>query len=170
MVTYCKNRSRIRHLKRSCSWTSTNQCSLLVPVIAPVINIVEAQRFRTTLAIIVKFTRLRRAYDFERELRENSELTRYKVELMYHYFGLRASQVILAVVETFLDLIIEFWDLVLSVRVLVSVKNSTFSLIEMHLMESEWAGVFVVDKSAVFAVSHQIADVYDQVHRLAFLD
>ena len=89
---------------------------------------------------------------------------------MWQYFSLRASQVILAVVETFLDLIIEFRDLVLSVGVLVSVKNSTFSLIEMHLMESEWAGVFVVDKSAVFAVSHQIADVYDQVHRLAFLD
>ena len=106
MVTYCKNRSRIRHLKRSCSWRSTNQCFLLVPVIAPVINIVEAQRFRTTLAIVVKFTRLQRAYDFERELRESSELTRYEVELMYHYFVLRASQVILVVVETFLDLTI----------------------------------------------------------------
>ena len=89
MVTYCKNRSRIRHLKRSCSWRSTNQWFLLVPVIAPVIDIVEAQKFRTTLAIIVKFTRLQRAYDFERELRENSELTWYKVELMYHYFALR---------------------------------------------------------------------------------
>ena len=56
---------------------------------------------------------------------------------MWQYFSLRASQVILVVVETFLDLIIEFRDLVLSVGVLVSVKNSTFSLIEMHLMESE---------------------------------
>ena len=80
---------------------------------------------------------------------------------------MRASQVILVVVETFLDLIIEFRDLVLSVGVLVSVKNSTFSL---YLMEREWVGVFVMDKSVVFAVSHQIADVYDQVHRLAFLD
>ena len=114
MVTYCKNRSRIRHLKRSCSWRSTNQCSLLVPVIAPVIDIVEAQRFRTTLAIVVKFIRLQRAYDFERELRENSELTWYKVELMYHYFGLRASQVILVVIETFLDLKIEPREVTLS--------------------------------------------------------
>ena len=89
MVTYCKNRSRIRHLKRSCSWRSTNQCSLLVPVIALVINIVEAQKIRTTLAIVVKFTRLQRAYDFEWELRESSELTRYEVESMYHYFALR---------------------------------------------------------------------------------
>ena len=32
-------------------------------------------------------------------------------------------------------------------------------------MEREWVGVFVVDKSVVFAVSHQIADVYDQVRR-----
>ena len=63
---------------------------------------------------------------------------------MWQYFSLRASQVILAVVETFLDLIIEFRDLVLSVGVLVSVKNSTFSLMEMHLMEREWVGVFVV--------------------------
>ena len=116
----------------------------MVPVIVPVIDIVEAQRFRTTLAIVVKFTRLQRAYDFEREVRENSELTRYEVELMYHYFALRASQVILVVIETFLDLIIEFRDLVLSVGVLVSVKNSTFSLMEMHLMEREWVGVFVV--------------------------
>ena len=63
---------------------------------------------------------------------------------MWQYFSLRASQVILAVVETFLDLIIEFRDLVLSVGVLVSVKNSTFSLIEMHLMGRKWVGVFVV--------------------------
>ena len=43
----------------------------------------------------------------------------------------------------------------------------------MHLIEREWVEVFVVDvdgESAAFAVSHQIADVYDQVHRLAFLD
>ena len=75
---------------------------------------------------------------------------------------MRASQVILVVVETFLDLIIEFRDIVLSVGVLVSVKNSTFSL---YLMEREWVGVFVcivIDESAVFAVFHQIADTYDQ--------
>ena len=116
----------------------------MIPVIAPVINIVEAQRFRTTLAIVVKFTRLQIAYNFERELRENGELTRYKVELMYHYFALRASQVILVVIETFLDLIIEFREFMLSVGVVGSVKNSTFNLIEMHLMEREMVGVFVV--------------------------
>ena len=33
----------------------------------------------------------------------------------------------------------------------------------MHLIEREWVEVFVVDdESVVFAVSHQIADVYDQ--------
>ena len=79
----------------------------MVPVIAPVINIVEAQKIRTTLAIVVKFTRLQRAYDFERELRESSELTWYEVESMYHYFALGASQVILVVIETFLDLKVE---------------------------------------------------------------
>ena len=41
----------------------------------------------------------------------------------------------------------------------------------MHLMEREWVGVFVVDVDGESAaVSHEIADVYDQVHRLAFLD
>ena len=43
-------------------------------------------------------------------------------ERMCQYFVLRTSQVILVVVETFLDLIIEFRDLVLSVGVLVSVR------------------------------------------------
>ena len=42
----------------------------------------------------------------------------------------------------------------------------------MHLIEREWVEVFVVDvdESVAFAVFHQLADVYDQVHRLAFLD
>ena len=82
---------------------------------------------------------------------------------------MRASQVILVVVETFLDLTIDSQELILSLGVVSLVKNSTFSLIEIHLIKREWVRVFV-DKSAVFAVSHQIADVYDQVHRLAFLD
>ena len=89
---------------------------------------------------------------------------------MWQYLSLRASQVILVVVETFLDLTIESQELILSLGVVSLVKNSTFSLIEIHLIKREWVRVFVVDKSAVFAVSHQIADVYDQVHRLAFLD
>ena len=55
----------------------------------------------------------------------------------------------------------------MSLGVVSLVKNSTFSLIEIHLIKREWVRVFVVDKSAV---SHEIADVYDQVHRLAFLD
>ena len=83
---------------------------------------------------------------------------------------MRASQVILVVVETFLDLTIESQELILSLGVVSLVKNSTFSLIEIHLIKREWVRVFVVDKSAVFAVSHQIADVYDQVHRVAFLN
>ena len=39
-------------------------------------------------------------------------------------------------------------------------------------MEREWVESVccALDKSAAFAVSHEIADVYDQVHRLAFLD
>ena len=80
---------------------------------------------------------------------------------------MRASQVILVVVETFLDLTIESQELILSLGVVILVKNSTLSLIEIHLIKREWVRVFVVDKSAV---SHEIADVYDQVHRLAFLD
>ena len=112
MVTYCKNRSRIRHLERSCSWRS---------VIAPVINIVEAQRFRTTLAIVVKFTCLQRAYNLKWEVRESSELTRYEGERMWQYFSLRASQVILAVVKTFLDLTIESQEFILSLGAVGSV-------------------------------------------------
>ena len=46
------------------------------------------------------------------------------------------------------------------------VLNNALYLIEMHLMEREWVGVFVclfvIDESAVFAVFHQIADTYDQ--------
>ena len=63
---------------------------------------------------------------------------------MCQYFGLRASQVTLVVVETFLDLTIESREFILSLRFLGLVKNSTFSLIEMHLMERKWVGVFVV--------------------------
>ena len=42
----------------------------------------------------------------------------------------------------------------------------------IHLIEREWVEVFVVDvdESVVFAVSHQIADVYDQAHRLVILN
>ena len=60
--------------------------------------------------------------------------------------------------------------LFLSLGVLGSVKNSTFSLIEIHLIKREWVRVFVVDKSAVFAVSHQIADAYDQAHGWVILN
>ena len=46
------------------------------------------------------------------------------------------------------------------------VLNNALYLIEMHLMEREWVGVFVclfvIDESAVFAVFRQIADTYDQ--------
>ena len=61
----------------------------------------------------------------------------------------------------------------MSLGVLGSVKNSTFSLIEMRLMEREWVRVFVVDvdddEGAAFAVFHQIADTYDQARGLAIL-
>ena len=53
---------------------------------------------------------------------------------MCQYLGLRASRAILVVVEAFLDLTIESQVVMLSVG---SVKNSTFGLIEMHLMETE---------------------------------
>ena len=95
----------------------------MVPVIAPVINIAEAQKFRTTLAIVVKFTRLQRAYNFEQELRVSGELTWNEEERMWQYFGLRASQVILVVVEVFLDLTIEFQEFILSLGVPGSVKG-----------------------------------------------
>ena len=79
--------------------------------------------FRTTRTIVVKFTRLQRAYDFKWEVRESSELTRYEVELMYHYFGLRASQVILVVIETFLDLKVESREVTLSLGALGAAKG-----------------------------------------------
>ena len=79
--------------------------------------------FQTPLATVIEFTCLQRAYDFERELRENSELTRYKVELMYHYFALRASQVILVVIETFLDLKVESREVTLSLGALGAAKG-----------------------------------------------
>ena len=63
---------------------------------------------------------------------------------MWQYFSLRASQVILVIVQTFLDLTIESREFILSLRFLGSVVNSTFGLIEMHFMEREWVGVFVV--------------------------
>ena len=71
----------------------------------------------------------------------SGELTWNEGERMRLYFGLRASQVILVVVETFLDLTIESREFILSLRLLGLVKNSTFSL---YLMEREWVGVFVV--------------------------
>ena len=95
----------------------------MVPVIAPVINIVEAQRFRTTLAIVVKFTRLQRAYNFEQELRVSGELTWNEEERMWQYFGLRASQVILVVIETFLDLKVESREVTLSLGALGAAKG-----------------------------------------------
>ena len=65
---------------------------------------------------------------------------------MYHYFALRTSQVVLVVIETFLDLKVESREVTLSLGVLGAANDSTFSfsLIEMHLMEREMVGVFVV--------------------------
>ena len=76
---------------------------------------------------------------------------------------MRASQVILVVVETFLDLTIESQELILSLGVVSLVNNSTFSLIEIHLIKRELVRVFVVDgERAAVEVFHQIADTYDQ--------
>ena len=60
---------------------------------------------------------------------------------MCQYFSLRTSRAILVVVEAFLDLTIESQVVMLSVG---PVKNSTFGLIEMHLIKREWDAVFVV--------------------------
>ena len=98
----------------------------MVPVIAPVIDIVEAQRFWKTIATVVEFACLQGSYDFDQELRVGGELSWYEGERMCQYFRLRASQVILVVVETFLDLTIESREVALSLGVLVSVQNSTF--------------------------------------------
>ena len=78
------------------------------------VDVVETLRFRTIPDIVVEFTHLRTAYNFERELRVNGELSFYEGERMCQYFGLRASQVILVVVETFLDLTIESQELTLA--------------------------------------------------------
>ena len=97
--------------------------------------------FQTPLATVVEFTCLQRAYDFERELRGRGELSFNKGERMCQYFSLRTSRAILVVVEAFLDLTIESQVVMLSVG---PVKNSTFGLIEMHLIKREWDAVFVV--------------------------
>ena len=80
---------------------------------------------------------------------------------MYRYFKMRTLKVIL-VVDIFLDLAVESREAISSLGVLNSDIEEYLDLIEMHLMEREWVGVFVVDKSAVFAVSHQIAGAYGQ--------
>ena len=53
----------------------------------------------------------------------SGELTWNEEERMWQYFGLRASQVILVVVEVFLDLTIEFQEFILSLGVPGSVKG-----------------------------------------------
>ena len=62
----------------------------------------------------------------------------------------------------------------MSLGVVSLVKNSTFSLIEIHLIKREWVRVFVVDvdddEGAAFAVFHQIADTYDQARGLVILN
>ena len=118
-LTYYKNSSRVNHLKRSCSWISTNQWFLLVPVIAPVVDIVEAQKFQTPLATVVEFTRLQRVYNFERDLWACSKLSGYKRERMYRYFKMRTLIVIL-VVEIFLGLAVESRESISSLGVLNS--------------------------------------------------
>ena len=82
---------------------------------------------------------------------------------MYRYFKMRTLKVIL-VIDIFLGLAVESQEAISSLGVLNSDIEEYLDLIEMHLIEREWVEVFVVDvdESVVFAVSHQIADVYDQ--------
>ena len=70
------------------------------------VDVVETRRFQTSLATVVKFTRLQRVYSFEREFRVSSELSRYEREMMYRYFEMRTLKVIL-VVTTFPGLVVE---------------------------------------------------------------
>ena len=74
--------------------------------------------------------------------------------------------------ETFLDLPIENWEVILPLGSPSSDTKSPLR-VDRDAFDREGVGRSVccaLDKSAVFAVSHEIADVYDQVHRLAFLD
>ena len=78
-VTYYKISSRFGHLQRSCSWRFTNQSFLwtlgTVANIGFTVDVIETRRFQTPLATVVEFTRLQRAYNFEREFRVIGELS-----------------------------------------------------------------------------------------------
>ena len=61
---------------------------------------------------------------------------------MYRYFKMRTLKVIL-VVDIFLGLAVESREAISSLGVLNSDIEEYLDLIEMHLMEREWVGVFV---------------------------
>ena len=62
---------------------------------------------------------------------------------MYRYFKMRTLKVIL-VVDIFLDLAVESREVISSLGVLNSDIEEYLDLIEMHLMERDWVGMFVV--------------------------
>ena len=62
---------------------------------------------------------------------------------MYRYFKMRTLIVIL-VVDIFLGIAVESREAISSLGVLNSDIEEYLDLIDMHLMEREWVGVFVV--------------------------
>ena len=76
-----------------------------------------------THSYVVEFTCIQRAYDFERGLRVSGEMSFNEGKRMCQYFVLRTSQVILVVVETFLDLTIESREVTLSLGALGEAKG-----------------------------------------------
>ena len=62
---------------------------------------------------------------------------------MYRYFKMRTLKVIL-VVDIFLDLAVESREVISSLGVLNSDIEEYLDLIEMHLMERDWVGMFAV--------------------------
>ena len=79
---------------------------------------------------------------------------------------------VILVVDIFLGLAAESREAISSLGVLNSDIEEQFVL-DRDALDGEGLGRNVccaLNKSEAFAVSHQIADVYDQVHRLAFLN
>ena len=90
---------------------------------------------------------------------------------MYRYFKMRTLKVIL-VVDIFLNLAVEYQEVILSPGVLSEYIEYYLGL-DRDAFDGEGVSRSVccaLDKNASFAVSHQIADVYDQAHRLVILN
>ena len=90
---------------------------------------------------------------------------------MYRYFKMRTLKVIL-VVDIFLSIAVDSREAISSLGVLNSDIEEQFGLYR-DAFNRERVGRSVccaLNKSAAFAVSHQIADVYHQAHRLVILN